>query len=530
MMLGGFHRSCPMIALCIFLLITTVAHASYVKIAGYEPGSDVEQHSFIDLDQQELETHLSTNPPDFTSARLIYTLGANSGGYAELSVAALAADVAEGAAVAQTLNAGATGYVKSSALAGATTLKVTYTSQCKMGGSSSPDTQGCFTTSGALSVNGVAIGSASTVSNKYRTLAGFSSAAQSKMAGQEFYTVYRAYYSEGDYANQFVLAALDGTGIFTGKDEISRVEGAKKGSAYQSVWMYVIREMEDAIMDCTNGCLNCNDDPVHAWDEAVAFYAGSLEGPAGDSSGNLLYRLAEKRCGNFGTCSSSGSMSDVNTQIIWQFRLGQYALTQGKCVEAVPIKRRIVELMSVPLVQGSLRYAFKIDQLKGGSKEKAEGAAFAAAILPRVAACNSEAAKLISENMAMDASSPLESGFASVKQAFESTYACMGITCADVGGLILSGKTYYTMAEPCTIPSTATGDAQTKEVEVESTPVWLVVLLVVIAVAFLSMSVAAFILCRQARKYQKLAGDKSQGQKADVVGQPQVSELDAGTI
>ena len=31
------------------------------------------------------------------------------------------------------------------------------------------------------------------------------------------------------------MAALDGTGIFSGKDVISRVEGAKKGSAYQNV-------------------------------------------------------------------------------------------------------------------------------------------------------------------------------------------------------------------------------------------------------------------------------------------------------
>lgn len=36
--------------------------------------------------------------------------------------------------------------------------------------------------------------------------------------------------------------------------------------------MYVIHEMEDAIDDCQSDCLNCNDQPVHAWDEAVAFY------------------------------------------------------------------------------------------------------------------------------------------------------------------------------------------------------------------------------------------------------------------
>ena len=43
------------------------------------------------------------------------------------------------------------------------------------------------------------------------------------------------------------------------------------------------------------GCKKCNDAPVHAWDEAWAFYAGSLEGSLGNSEGRMLYRQ-EKTC------------------------------------------------------------------------------------------------------------------------------------------------------------------------------------------------------------------------------------------
>jgi len=39
-------------------------------------------------------------------------------------------------------------------------------------------------------------------------------------------------------------------------------------------------------------------------------------------------------------------------------------------------------------------------------------------------------------------------GFAKVKSAFESTYTCLGITCQDVGGLLL-GSEYYDGAEQC---------------------------------------------------------------------------------
>ena len=59
---------------------------------------------------------------------------------------------------------------------------------------------------------------------------------------------------------------------------------------------------------------------VHAWDEGVAFYTGSLEGTAygGSGDGKLLYRLAEKRCANFGTCSTehpTSGTSQVNTEL-----------------------------------------------------------------------------------------------------------------------------------------------------------------------------------------------------------------------
>jgi Notch-like protein len=212
--------------------------------------------------------------------------------------------------------------------------------------------------------------------------------------------------------------------------------------------MYVIREMEDAIMDCKSGCIKCNDDPVHAWDEAVAFYAGSLEGEVGDTSGVLLHQLADKRCSNFGTCSGTSGGSAVNAAIFKEFQNGQFKLQSGECDKVAPIKKRIVELMSVPLVQGSLRYAYKVEKLQGGSTEIAEGAAFSAAILPRVHACNAAAAKTISDSMNMESSSPMAAGFISVKKAFESTYACLGITCEDVGGL-LKGTEYYEFAEPC---------------------------------------------------------------------------------
>merc|ERR1719387_2185482 len=166
----------------------------------------------------------------------------------------------------------------------------------------------------------------------------------------------------------------------------------------------------------------------------------------------MIYALADKRCKNFGTCSGAAPHSSyVNDALFVQFTKGKVALQQGKCADIPPIKKMIVEHMSIPLVQGSLRYAYKVAKLQGGSKEFAEGAAFSAAILPRVHACDASAAKVISDNMNMEISESarMSAGYGAVKTAFESVYQCLGITCASVGGLLLQGAEYYEGAEPC---------------------------------------------------------------------------------
>jgi len=112
--------------------------------------------------------------------------------------------------------------------------------------------------------------------------------------------------------------------------------------------------------------------------------------------------------------------------------------------------------MTVPLVQGTLRYAWKTGQIGGAdnkasdqsAKNSAEGSTFAAAVLPLVHACDATAAKTVSDHMKFGAAvydkttgnfaSGTKPDTAAVKAALESTYDCLGITCAHVGGLLSS--------------------------------------------------------------------------------------------
>ena len=138
------------------------------------------------------------------------------------------------------------------------------------------------------------------------------------------------------------------------------------------------------------------------------------------------------------------------------FPQGRDLLHEGRCSEVRAVVDQIVSLMTVPLVQGTLRYAWKTGQMNGSAnkpsdqspKNSAEGATFAAAVLPLVASCDAAAAATVADNMQFglfadgttkDPSKAPDT--AAVKAAFESTYACLGITCGHVGGLLNSEGT-----------------------------------------------------------------------------------------
>merc|ERR1711865_102367 len=341
-------------------------------------------------------------------------------------------------------------------------------------------------------------GGSSTSKGKFRTLKGFSTKAQGKMydgaalkegsttalvcpgCPYKHYKMFYDYYSDFDYADKWVSAALGGTDMsftsgkfgpnaFATMHDDARVEAAKKGSAYMHVWMYAVREFEDAIDDCTSRTSDCNahstnSGSVHAWDEGVAFYTGAREGTAHSSTRNgvMLYHLAQKRCKDFKTCGAAGGattgISMVNSELFKAaglFATGRDLLQQGHCAKARPVVEQIVSLMTVPLVQGTLRYAYKVGHVANdqSAKNAAEGSTFAATVLPMVNYYHAASATIVANHMkfglTFDAAgenpTPIASvpDFAKVKSALEDTYACLGITCDMVGALdgVISSQT-----------------------------------------------------------------------------------------
>ena len=127
-----------------------------------------------------------------------------------------------------------------------------------------------------------------------------------------------------------------------------------------------------------------------------------------------------------------------------------------------------MEWMTVPLVQGTLRYAFETGPLEGTLKGKAEGAIFALAVLPQVHDCDPAAAAVIEAGL-IGKFHTGRADFPAVRAAFEGCYSAMFPSidgCAAIGTYGGSdGSTDYsaqgaTPGGPCASASSSSSSSE----------------------------------------------------------------------
>ena len=292
------------------------------------------------------------------------------------------------------------------------------------------------------------------------------------MQSNTWWPIYKAYWGDQiNYADEFVQKYGAAGAAY---QDATRAQLVKKGIAYQGVWMYAVHKFETAIADCLKGTVADVNSAKLNWDKGMAYYVGSQEGTTtGASTGNLLYNLAQKRCADFGTCATttdSSTIATANKEAIAKATEGMayFVHTQLSCADPQlgKIFDGIVSQMTVPLVQGMLKYAWKADPANAGDcsadagktaltasdncvKSWTEGWAFAAALLPQLDQCDPEVASVVRHNLDAGATGPMQCGFATVKTAIESCYTKLGVTCADIGAF-QSSTGVYAGADACT--------------------------------------------------------------------------------
>jgi len=124
----------------------------------------------------------------------------------------------------------------------------------------------------------------------------------------------------------------------------------------------------------------------------------------------------------------------------------------GTCSAVRPLLDEITALMTVPLIQGTLLYASGAKRTS--TKGKAEGATFAAAMLPRLHYCSPKDATIVYNNMRIGSTTAVDH-YAIVQDAIRgvdnANLRCMNVTCAQIGGLQI-GNEYIAGGQPCVDP------------------------------------------------------------------------------
>merc|ERR1712194_459347 len=188
------------------------------------------------------------------------------------------------------------------------------------------------------------------------------------------------------------------------------------------------RKIEEGciIQSPDNGCLEA----IKIWNEAAAFFVGSLEGPQGFGSGYQLFALGDKRCTNYQNCGPIGfsgtGIAKTNIVIIALLQKGVALVNSGDLDGLQKCIKEINNQILVTFIQGTLRYAHKLGE-RGSTlaKELGEGVTFAAAALPQLWAINKKAAKEVKKMFKIGAGSKASKG-SSISRKYE-WHSCVTI-------------------------------------------------------------------------------------------------------
>ena len=211
----------------------------------------------------------------------------------------------------------------------------------------------------------------------FRTLQGFADATGKKHGLDTFY-------GTESPLDDYLLSALDGTGMFDGASDSVREQAVEKGVQNQIMVAYAIHELNAAIVKAEAGNFG-TDDAQHAWDEGWAFYHG-LDEYASCSP----YATGDKRAGNYATANADGT-AIANAAILQAMNDGLAALQAEDLVGATAARDEVVKQLVIIYSQATIRYAHKMntdDTVEKAQTHQAEGYSFWRVIEKYIAEAN----------------------------------------------------------------------------------------------------------------------------------------------
>ena len=256
-----------------------------------------------------------------------------------------------------------------------------------------------------------------------RTIGGFAAGEGKKHGGD-------TYYGTPTPLDDFVSAALNGTGVWAGESDAVRKQGVQKGIMNQVMIAWVVHELNAALAKAADGNFDAATGAPHNWDEAWAFYHGSAPGCG-------PFATANKRAKDFGTLGSDGETALANEGLLAAMIDGRDALLAGDEAGAISATNEAVKHVFITYAQATIKYAAKVySDLEAGDTEaarvhQAEGWAFFRIIEP-ILGNNGIDTSVIDSILNME-NEPGSGSVADIQAVLDPVITSFGITPAEFG-------------------------------------------------------------------------------------------------
>ena len=256
-----------------------------------------------------------------------------------------------------------------------------------------------------------------------RTIGGFA-AGEGKKHGVD------TFYGTPTPLDDFVSAALNGTGVWAGESDAVRKQGVQKGIMNQVMIAWVVHELNAALAKAADGNFDADTGAPHNWDEAWAFYHGSDPGCG-------PFATANKRAKDFGTLGSDGETALANEGLLVAMIDGRDALLAGDEAGAISAANEATKNVFITYAQATIKYAAKVySDLEAGDTEaarvhQAEGWAFFRIIEP-ILGNNGIDTSVIDSILNME-NEPGSGSVADIQAVLDPVITSFGITPAEFG-------------------------------------------------------------------------------------------------
>ena len=261
----------------------------------------------------------------------------------------------------------------------------------------------------------------------------------------DIFTLFDEYFKSDTYADSLILSAIQSQQtsdqLFAGASRRQLSEAVSRTLQTFMSYMHVVSHLRMAVSSC-----GTSQESLRLIDEAAALFVGSIEGPAIggdiDRGGKLLFALGKETCGDFRKCESHED-SAANEFILVSLQDMKRSISSGDCRSALSIVDDVVNMLPVPLVQGTLSLAVSNAVLEAKSEDKslATGFVISSAILPLVKKANETSAATILRNMEFNLDQdPVIDGADDIFDAFHGALPAMGINCYYIGSLSPDGR------------------------------------------------------------------------------------------